>query len=163
MDLKDRIKVFADSLGLSIREFERACNLTRGNISNMTGALGSDKLSKIIDTHPQLSVYWLLMGHGSMLRADAATIPPQIASQPAPEPTIMYKSDPRDAQLIAALQTTIERDADVITALKRELQEYKDREGRPLEKGFQPQHLGGAQSVDIPRQSERDCELYFSF
>ena len=48
MDLKGRIKILSVHLGLSIREFERECGLKRGNISNMTGALGSDKLSKII-------------------------------------------------------------------------------------------------------------------
>ena len=49
MDLKGRIKILSVHLGLSIREFERECGLKRGTISNMTGALGSDKLSKIID------------------------------------------------------------------------------------------------------------------
>ncbi|HAY30595.1 hypothetical protein GHJ49_11105 [Alistipes sp. dk3620] len=55
-------------MGLSIREFERECGLKRGNISNMTGALGSDKLSKIIQRFPSIDLYWLLTGRGNIFR-----------------------------------------------------------------------------------------------
>ena len=48
MELKNRIKAVCVIFKLSVREFERECQLNRGNISNMTGALGSDKISKII-------------------------------------------------------------------------------------------------------------------
>ena len=64
MDLKGRIKILSVHLGLSIREFERECGLKRGNISNMTGALGSDKLSKIIQRFPSIDLYWLLIPGG---------------------------------------------------------------------------------------------------
>ena len=68
MDLKGRIKILSVHLGLSIREFERECGLKRGNISNMTGALGSDKLSKIIQRFPSIDLYWLLTGRGNIFR-----------------------------------------------------------------------------------------------
>lgn len=62
--IKDRIKEIAQYKSLSIRAFEEKCNLGRGNISNMSseGAIGSDKLAKIIDTFPDVDIYWLLMG-----------------------------------------------------------------------------------------------------
>lgn len=47
-----------------MRAFEEKCGLGRGNISNMSqeGTLGSDKLTKIIDTFPGIDLYWLLTG-----------------------------------------------------------------------------------------------------
>lgn len=68
MDLKGRLKTLCNHFGLSIREFERECQLNRGNISNMTGALGSDKIAKIITRFPEIDIYWLLTGEGHMLR-----------------------------------------------------------------------------------------------
>ena len=62
--LKERIKGIAEQRGLSIRAFEEACGLGRGNISNMSpdGTLGTDKLTKIIDAFPGVDIYWLLTG-----------------------------------------------------------------------------------------------------
>lgn len=71
MELKARIKILTAHLGLSVREFERECGLKRGNISNMTGALGSDKLSKIVSRFPDVDLYWLLTGYGQMFREAA--------------------------------------------------------------------------------------------
>ena len=68
--IKDRLKSLANAKGLSIRSFEDACGLKRGNISNMNqdGSLGTDKLSKIIDTFTDVNLYWLLTGRGGMLK-----------------------------------------------------------------------------------------------
>ena len=71
MDLKSRLKAVCCHFGLSIREFERECQLNRGNISNMTGALGSDKIAKIITRFPEINAYWLLTGEGYMLNGVA--------------------------------------------------------------------------------------------
>lgn len=67
--IKERIKLLANQYGYSIRKFEEYCQLGRGNISNMAdeGAIGSDKLSKIIDNFPEISIRWLLTGQGDML------------------------------------------------------------------------------------------------
>lgn len=62
--IKDRLKQLAKAKGLSMRSFEEKCGLGRGNISNMSpgGSIGSDKLSKIIDTFPMVDVRWLITG-----------------------------------------------------------------------------------------------------
>lgn len=66
--IKERIKLIANQHGYSIRKFEEHCQLGRGNISNMSedGSIGSDKLSKIIDNFPEISIHWLLTGKGDM-------------------------------------------------------------------------------------------------
>ena len=66
--LKDRIKQLATNYGCSIRKFEEICHLGRGNVSNMSEVLGSDKVAKIIDACPEVSCEWLLTGRGEMLK-----------------------------------------------------------------------------------------------
>ena len=69
--LKDRIKQVATYYGCSIRKFEEICHLGRGNISNMSEVVGSDKVTKIIDAYPEVSCEWLLTGRGEMLKQKA--------------------------------------------------------------------------------------------
>jgi hypothetical protein len=68
--MRERLKQIADYYGLSIRKFEKECDLKRGNISNISdnGTIGVDKLSKIIDKFPNLDIGWLLTGKGEMLK-----------------------------------------------------------------------------------------------
>lgn len=89
--LKTRIKQVAAHYGYSTRKFEEICQLGRGNISNMNedGALGSDKLSKIIDTLPEVSCEWLLTGRGDMMqekteKPTVSTLPKLLSNQGIP-------------------------------------------------------------------------------
>lgn len=70
--IRQRLIEIADYKQLSVRAFEEFCGLKRGNISNLApgGNIGSDKLSKIIDTMPEVSPDWLLTGRGKMLKED---------------------------------------------------------------------------------------------
>lgn len=133
MDLKERIKEFCDSIGLSIREFERVCGLSRGNISNMTGALGSDKLAKIIDTYSELNLYWLVAGKGEMIREDRPVPAVDLADQS--NEIVMLREMLADKNKIIALNE------EVIASFRqqnRKPQETSEREA-----------LGSARSVDI--------------
>jgi len=76
MELKNRIKAVCVIFKLSVREFERECQLNRGNISNMTGALGSDKISKIIARYPSINLYWLPVGENGLRRTRERGIGP---------------------------------------------------------------------------------------
>ena len=69
--IKDRFVQVANYKRISIRELERFFSLNRGNISNISdknGTIGSDKLSKICENMPELSLEWLLTGKGEMLK-----------------------------------------------------------------------------------------------
>lgn len=95
MDLKSRFKALCNHLDLSIREFERECQLNRGNISNITGAIGSDKIAKITTRFPEIDIYWLLTGKGSMLRSqedithcEEAPLTPGVETKSAQHETI---------------------------------------------------------------------------
>lgn len=62
--IKERLYKIAEFEDLSVRAFEEKCGLGRGNISNMSpnGAIGSDKLSKILDAFPHVDLNWILTG-----------------------------------------------------------------------------------------------------
>ena len=100
MELKNRIKAVCVIFKLSVREFERECQLNRGNISNMTGALGSDKISKIIARYPSINLYWLLTGEGEMfLSRSEKTHPgkrnrPNGKSRPKPKRSTVRRTGP---------------------------------------------------------------------
>lgn len=69
-ELKDRFKEIADYYSVSIRKLEQKFGLQRGNISNLTGAIGSDKLSKIYDNCSDINLIWLITGKGEMIKAE---------------------------------------------------------------------------------------------
>lgn len=64
MTLRERIRYIVSEYGISVREFEKTSGLKRGNISNMTGSLGSDKVAKIIAAYPDINIFWFLSGEG---------------------------------------------------------------------------------------------------
>ena len=68
--MKKRLIELIEYLKISVRKFEVDCSLQRGNIGNMSddSAIGSDKLSKIIDKFPFVNIEWLLTGKGTMLK-----------------------------------------------------------------------------------------------
>jgi len=124
--IKDRLQKIADYDNLSIRRFEEKCGLKRGNISNMgeDSSIGSDKLSKIIDTYPTLNIKWLLTGSGTMLEND--TPPPLEATvQPIHQPRSPEKKVDNqiinlyDFEATAGLRSLLDnRHANIIDTIK---------------------------------------------
>lgn len=74
---KDRIKLYARSLNMSMRKFEGACNLSNGYISSMRKGVGHKAIEQISANFPDLNTGWLLTGEGEMLKTD---VPPQTAT-----------------------------------------------------------------------------------
>lgn len=71
----ERIKQFIDYKGMAIAAFERSigmANASFGKSLKNGGAIGSDKLEKILSVYPEISPAWLMTGRGEML-ADEPT------------------------------------------------------------------------------------------
>lgn len=62
----DRIKQFIDYKGLSVRKFSQETGLSNGFMSKVKD-VGCSKAEKIVDTYPELNLYWLITGQGRML------------------------------------------------------------------------------------------------
>ena len=70
--IKQRILYFADTLGISKREFYTKIGVSRGTLESNTG-ITEDILAKFIAIFPEIDLYWLILGEGNMYRASNAT------------------------------------------------------------------------------------------
>lgn len=87
MDIKERIKQFADSKGIPIYKFESTAGLSNGYVNGIRKGIGSEKLSDILRAFPELNRNWLLFGEGEMLRTDT---PAGVSiSEDAPPPQLI--------------------------------------------------------------------------
>ena len=71
----DRIKKYIDFKGVTIAAFERSIGMSNASFGKSLknkGAIGSDKIEKILSVYPDLSPTWLLTGSGSMLCSDSS-------------------------------------------------------------------------------------------
>lgn len=96
--IKQRILYFANTLGVSKREFYKKIGVSRGTLESNTG-ITEETLAKFIDVFPNISVDWLLTGKGEMER------------QPSSEAT-----DPLH-ELLLSQQRTIENLSETILNL----------------------------------------------
>jgi hypothetical protein len=68
--IKQRILYFADTLGISKREFYTKIGVSRGTLESNTG-ITEDILAKFIAIYPEIDLYWLILGEGTMYRDTA--------------------------------------------------------------------------------------------
>lgn len=75
--IKQRILYFADTLGISKREFYTKIGVSRGTLESNTG-ITEDVLAKFIAIFPEIDLYWLILGEGNMYRASSVMndVPP---------------------------------------------------------------------------------------
>lgn len=66
--VKERIKIFIEHKGMSIRAFERSCNLSNGYINSIEQTIMPNKMKTISLQYPELNTSWLLTGEGEMLK-----------------------------------------------------------------------------------------------
>lgn len=65
--VKRRILYFIDSLLISKREFYSKTGISRGTLESNTG-ITEDTMAKFIATFPEVSLDWLILGEGDMIR-----------------------------------------------------------------------------------------------
>lgn len=134
--IHERIKLLIDKCGNGKNTV--FASLIDNNEANVRGYVKGvmpkyDALEKIV-TNLDINANWLLTGRGEMLRSEQV--------EQLQNPTIIYKSDPKDAEIIAAKDLIIKRDAELIAMLQcriRSLEEIKT---------FRVQDLDIARSAD---------------
>lgn len=65
--IKQRILFFAGTLGISKRDFYAKIGVSRGTLESKTG-ITEDVVTKFFATYPEVSVEWLMIGEGEMLK-----------------------------------------------------------------------------------------------
>ena len=93
MGIPNRIKQFADSLGISMRKFCETVGVANGSFEKVK-SIGSETLLKIYYAYPNISLEWLITGEGSMFKTKQ-----NVASNVALL-TIIKEKDARIAQFI---------------------------------------------------------------
>ena len=63
--IKQRILRFADSLGISKREFYAQIGVSRGTLESKTG-ITEDVITKFLTTFPEVNAEWLMTGEGEI-------------------------------------------------------------------------------------------------
>lgn len=69
--ISERLLSFIQTQKMSVRAFERRCNLTNGYVKSITDNLSAQRLDKILREFPQLNREWLMHGSGDMLLPSA--------------------------------------------------------------------------------------------
>lgn len=69
---KDRMKEFLAYKGVLKEEFTSAVGLCKNYFANNSTAIRRCVLEKVREAYPDLNIYWLVSGHGSMLVSEAA-------------------------------------------------------------------------------------------
>lgn len=67
--VKDRTLLFVKAKKLTMKEFEKACNLSSGYVTSMRKGYGQEKLNNVLTAFPDLNREWLVYGEGEMLRS----------------------------------------------------------------------------------------------
>ena len=70
--VKQRILQFADTLGVSRREFYLKTGISRGTLESPTG-INEETLAKVIAAYRNISPTWLITGAGQMLMDENST------------------------------------------------------------------------------------------
>ena len=70
----ERLRQFVEYKGISKYQFYKATGLANGYLDR-DGSIGSDKCEKILSQYPELSLEWLVLGVGDMLRDIGTSIP----------------------------------------------------------------------------------------
>lgn len=73
MIVKDRLKLFIASKGLTNQRFESEVGLSNGYVANMRKGVGNDALERISNKFPELNKSWLLTGEGNMLKEQSVS------------------------------------------------------------------------------------------
>lgn len=73
MIVKDRLKLFIASKGLTNQRFESEAGLSNGYVANMRKGVGNDALERISNKFPELNKSWLLTGEGNMLKEQSVS------------------------------------------------------------------------------------------
>lgn len=76
--VKTRIKQFCEAEGITVSSFEKSIGASNGYVNSISRSVGIDKLNRILEEYPYLSIEWLLTGNGNMKKLQEHDVPTSI-------------------------------------------------------------------------------------
>ena len=100
MKIIDRIFEYIKYKGVTISEFERKNSLSTGYLRKMkqrNADVGETIIVNILENCPDISVFWFVLGTGSMLKSNTTSISPEMPSIPPSDNTLLYLFDKNES------------------------------------------------------------------
>lgn len=131
IDFFDRLDNYMKYKGLNDNKITVETGISNGLIGKARkkrGSLSQENISKILCCYSDLSADWLLTGRGDMLKTEI--------EGGSVSTKIVYKSDPRDAEILAANKETIETQRELISTLKQRISDLERSSSYSKTSGF---------------------------
>ncbi|MFR9546930.1 MAG: hypothetical protein SNJ29_15345 [Rikenellaceae bacterium] len=111
--IKERISYFIENQGVKISQFYTESGVSYGILSQKS-KITEDNIVRFLTKYSVVNAEWLILGKGEMLKSNnyEQTI----------QTKIVYKSDPKDAEIIASYKENIEFNKDLIAANKETIE-----------------------------------------
>ena len=128
--VKQRMKEFISSLGISEREFCRKIGVSSAYVESIKQSISPKVMQTISIHYPDLNPVWLLLGKGEMLKSDkpepqqGGLLPSQMLAE------LLVEARNEKARLLAAnekLTEIVESQQETIAELTRELKKVTAR------------------------------------
>ena len=135
MGIIERIKMYCEYKGITVNKFEVSSGIARGSLRYVKQSIGSEKLSGIIKSFPDLDISWLITGEGSMIKITNTYIKEELKSLDESEHNkIMDRINlmPSDTNLILFYEKAIEEKDKEILKLQAENFMLKKKEQKNL-------------------------------
>lgn len=116
--VKERLKEFISTLGISEREFCRRVGVGSAFIQSIRKSIMPDTLNKIAIQYPQLNPVWLLLGNGEMLQA-VEEVPEDVEPRPS---EMLYSLFEEAKQEKARLLSIIESQQRIMESQQRTIE-----------------------------------------
>ena len=135
--LLERLKQFIDYKGIAISAFEKSIGMSNASFGKSLkngGTIGADKLGNILQTYPEVNLYWLITGVGEMLKSDQPENP--MGEQPEPDTSLVEYLKRKVAELEGKVEKLTDEKADLLqqnAVLKYENQLLTPQKGRKAE------------------------------
>lgn len=121
--VKERLKEFISTLGISEREFCRRVGVGSAFIQSIRKSIMPDTLNKIAIQYPQLNPVWLLLGNGEMLQAVEEAPEKEVELRPS---ELLYSLLEDSKQEKARLLSIIESQQRIIESQQRAIESLTD-------------------------------------
>lgn len=131
--IKDRVIQYVEYKKIKKEYFFKKIGMTSANFRGEAKKtpINSTAIENIFTSFPDINIEWLITGEGEMIKTESS------------ESTIIYKSDPRDLELIASNKETIEIQKKLIASLEQRIKELERDSSFVKSSGFH-----SVQSVD---------------